>query len=365
MDENLASPPHTKGPLTTKFGRLCEQAAYVDLLVGAALIIFGAAAYYSFMPIGWTLSLNGTNISPGFADSLYFSVVTFTTLGYGDYIPVGCGKFIAVFVVLCGLLLSALLIGKIASERHQAMLLLMFTSDAQRRLDAFTTELQGLRLEIKVAATNHDILGVRKSTKLLTGLLEAIFNYLIFNANQARLLEFGNASALKSLYTELYQVQLTCVSVHKQRFNDVIVSNRTFAISLRLSSMMETLRRIHQSRSSHISYCCLFARMIRKALRYKAGTIFQMQNFPTYAIDKMHQDIAKKISDEAEKIKKWATSHETARTLQQLYDLVPAGKPTTWPKDLHKRLARQLKVSNNLAKRCIDSLINTGKLPKP
>ena len=36
------------------------------------------------------------------ANSLYFSVVTFTTLGYGDITPVGYSRIIAAFEAFCG-----------------------------------------------------------------------------------------------------------------------------------------------------------------------------------------------------------------------------------------------------------------------
>jgi len=50
----------------------------------------------------------------GLADGLYFSVVTFTTLGYGDIAPVGFGKILAILEVCTGYGMGGLLIAIMA-----------------------------------------------------------------------------------------------------------------------------------------------------------------------------------------------------------------------------------------------------------
>lgn len=48
-----------------------------------------------------------------FLEYLYFSIVTFATVGYGDIIPVGAGKMIAVTEVFCGILFTGTVTGLI------------------------------------------------------------------------------------------------------------------------------------------------------------------------------------------------------------------------------------------------------------
>jgi Ion channel/Pentapeptide repeats (8 copies) len=69
--------------------------------VGGIIIAFGAL--YAFIP--------GLTSKPGMLNGLYFSVVTFTTLGYGDIIPAsGWGQVLAIVEVCTGYLMGGLLV---------------------------------------------------------------------------------------------------------------------------------------------------------------------------------------------------------------------------------------------------------------
>lgn len=68
--------------------RLFDRVVYP---VGLFLIlIFGGAAVFSYLE-GWT-----------YLDSLYFSAVTATTVGYGDFVPITApGKVFTIFFAFC------------------------------------------------------------------------------------------------------------------------------------------------------------------------------------------------------------------------------------------------------------------------
>ncbi len=49
-------------------------------------------------------------LSPGFNESLYFSVITFTTVGYGDLVPVGMAKIVSMLEAFSGVFIMPLFI---------------------------------------------------------------------------------------------------------------------------------------------------------------------------------------------------------------------------------------------------------------
>ncbi|MFO3660204.1 potassium channel family protein, partial [Pseudomonas amygdali] len=136
------SEPHDKGVLTTRIGRKIESVSFEDLLAVAFLALtISTEFFYIFTPLGYGLNTNQPWSISLALNSLYFSLVTFTTLGYGDISPVGVGRVVAVILVMCGLIIMTLTIGKVASERQQSLLLLLHTSDCQRRITGFIDDL--------------------------------------------------------------------------------------------------------------------------------------------------------------------------------------------------------------------------------
>ncbi|WP_284450839.1 potassium channel family protein [Methylophaga thalassica] len=86
------------------------------VLLSAFVLIFGCAALYFFTDI----NNNNHCGTISFWDSLYYSVVTFSTLGYGDFSPcTGLGKLIASCQSLSGLLLTSLFLVTFVRRFHR------------------------------------------------------------------------------------------------------------------------------------------------------------------------------------------------------------------------------------------------------
>ncbi len=69
--------------------------------------------------------IHGQGIEPGtpdFVDCLYFSVVTITSLGYGDLHPLGASRILAAMEVLSGLVFIGVFVSRIVSFKHDQMI---------------------------------------------------------------------------------------------------------------------------------------------------------------------------------------------------------------------------------------------------
>lgn len=149
MDILKSEPPHPKMFLTTGLGRFVDKISYFVVIIFSFMVLIFSSAYFYFASRENGIELKSVSDVPELIDAIYFSIVTFTSLGYGDVTPQGYGKLVAGAVVLCGLISVALLIGKVASERQFSISLLLYTSDCQRRLAGFCDDLDKITENLK------------------------------------------------------------------------------------------------------------------------------------------------------------------------------------------------------------------------
>ena len=105
----------------------------------AMIFVFGVL-YWLLTPFNHGIK-EGSGIPPDFSilDGLYFSVVTISSLGYGDLRPVGLSRALASLEVIIGLSLIGIMIAALTSRRISHLVSRLFVSDARRRLKEFTT----------------------------------------------------------------------------------------------------------------------------------------------------------------------------------------------------------------------------------
>jgi voltage-gated potassium channel Kch len=80
-----------------------------------ALIIIFAAIYYFFQP-QIKLPMGESNMS--IWDSVYYSTVTFTTLGYGDFVPIGQLRLVAAIEAVLGGVSLGFLVGGFSNFKY-------------------------------------------------------------------------------------------------------------------------------------------------------------------------------------------------------------------------------------------------------
>jgi hypothetical protein len=89
--------------LTTGYGEKWRNVVMTAL----AIVLIYAVAYYA---VGAISPTGDSGYSPDFRECLYFSIVTFTTLGYGDYAPITQYQLLAVSEAFIGAFSIALFV---------------------------------------------------------------------------------------------------------------------------------------------------------------------------------------------------------------------------------------------------------------
>lgn len=96
-----------------QFGKFLYFVLYVFLLIAYFALIYKL--------FGIVDTSNNESVKPSALNALYFSVVTWTTLGYGDYRPIDQLKPFVMAEALMGYIFMALLVGKVLhmAQRRQ------------------------------------------------------------------------------------------------------------------------------------------------------------------------------------------------------------------------------------------------------
>lgn len=227
-----------KPKINTTFGGIVDKTSYLQILLYIASTLFGfAIIYFIFDPF----KHNNINDRISFLDSIYFSVVTFATLGYGDIIPEGVGKVLAILEVLTGLFLVAIFVGKISSERQSTKLTLIYSSLHHQRILQFITDIAAKQNELKDCYDLHDNKLLFEKSKECYDLISVIRKYLIFQSLEGEL-AFGNSSTLRRLYISLFPLEQLCaiiIRTYGVSENVITYNKRTVASIGEIGSQMQ------------------------------------------------------------------------------------------------------------------------------
>lgn len=214
------------------------------------------------------------------------------------------------------------------------MLVLLHTSDNQRRLRAFSGEVRQATDILNIACLANDAESLRKGTREMAALLQAIFNYVVFQLNQAKLVDFGNESTLKSLINELSGAQKAYVSAFKCVAADEVTCNRSLKMVERIAS---------------------FEKLLLKFRRKVEGNLVKGR-VSTHSL-------SGPMSDQKNALLVWAHKNQSNWLLAQVSSRLSSGPRVNWPRHEHKRIAAELGVSKALVQSCIGRLIAQGKVP--
>ena len=119
------------------------------ILFFAVAVIFFGITYRLLTPIGHGIGQNFTPLSDvTFLEGIYFSIITVSSLGYGDMHPMGFSKALICMEVLMGLAVIGIMIAKVTSRRLSYHVERLFTFDAQKRLEDIAAKFDTSRVAL-------------------------------------------------------------------------------------------------------------------------------------------------------------------------------------------------------------------------
>lgn len=337
--------PHEKPFMPGKVGRLVDRVSYRDWMLLTGVVFAGAVTSLVCAPEHNGLQTSSGNSISEFLPVLYFCVVTFTTLGYGDLVPVGVGRLVASVLTVYGVMSLAFLIGKVASERSQATLFLLHTSDRERRVKAFADELKLARDQVLAAADTAEL---RRTTRQLDSLMEAISNYIVFHVHHLKMGHLGNAPTLARLISELAKTVSASTAIVRSEIADAVAVKRSWNLASRIEGLIGFLTAAGLQTEEDVT-----ATVVRVVGR-RQRTFVELGPGQRTMLVRLLQDLRG--------FRELYSARPHAAWLEDVL-LQCDGKPLSrLPKHFHKSIANNLSISRKLAQRCLDRLVSDGRL---
>ncbi len=122
-----------------------------------ATVLFGIA-YAELTPMGHGIGQDFKPLSEvTYWVGIYFSVVTISSLGYGNMHPMGVSMALTSMEVLIGLGMIGIMIAKITSQRLSYHVSRLFSSDAQKRLEDVAEKYEKILGDLKIITPGFDV----------------------------------------------------------------------------------------------------------------------------------------------------------------------------------------------------------------
>ena len=215
--------------ITSWFDRLTFL--HIFMIWICAIIIFGFQYYLLHTTKSYLYSTANKLPIQSLFETLYFSFITATTTGFGDIVPYGNFRLIAILEVVAGLLLLAIVTSKLVSIKQNAILSEVYDISFNEKINRLRSSLLVFRQRMSTLISKIEVDTIRKreinDLYLQFGHLEDVLQELI--PLMSPRLE-GFAKVMDPISTELVFVSvlnsfervselLTALNKHRQSWN--------------------------------------------------------------------------------------------------------------------------------------------------
>ena len=180
--------------LVEKISTLCYIVVFVT-----AVICFGVL-YYLLTQYGHGIGRDDTALDNSTVfTGIYFSIVTISSLGYGDMHPMGISKILACIEVLFGLVMIGVMIAKVTSQRLLYLVERLSSSDAQIRLENFAEEFNKLQRDFAKIVTKSETAHFEEVVHVFQEQCTGFSDYFSNEANQKEYFRIVPASTIEQV----------------------------------------------------------------------------------------------------------------------------------------------------------------------
>lgn len=307
-------------------------------LIHLIAIFFGLVLFFSVVFFGLDQCCDngirdGSGLLPkDFWTYLYFSVVTISSLGYGDFHPIGFGRLAASFEVVFGLILIAAVVAKIVSEQQSTLMRLLYSSDQERRVKQFRLDLEENANLLDQAASNHEHVELRRIAKRSVSLLTGLRSYLLYQMNQGMLLEVGGETNIRALLQRVRKLseKSAWIAIHVPERDTATVTN---------------LERV-------VQHCIYTVDHVKE----------RTSDVRSLTICKLVRDSQTWYQDQRERLRKGGDTI-LGRDYKELSEYLLNEIRIEWPngprpRNIHRRIAKRLGITHGLSAKAVKAVEN-------
>lgn len=193
----------------------------------------------------------------GYMESVYFSFVTSTSLGYGDIHPLGLSRFFSIVEVIVSLIIFGVLISKLLTIKQEKILDELYEVSFQERITRVTSGLYNFRAEIDriLSRLNGKKLTKNETEETLQNIeanLHLLSSYLI---DIDKILSRKQSQQMKK--PSNFRPDLILDNVHSSmaKIEDLISTLKSKRINWKRKSVLENMEVIFEKTHNICSEC--------------------------------------------------------------------------------------------------------------
>jgi|GEM_PF-5083277 len=228
----------------------------------------------------------------------------------------------------------SLIIAKIGSERSSQLTKLIYTSDNEKRTIKYEEDIYQLGNEIRFAMNNYNPLGLEKSFIACRNIIEGLHSYTVFQIKVGMFSGVNKGSVRRLLHSIIYTTNIIRTALLQPQFdNDIILKGE---------ALLNSIKR----------YAGIISELYgdKKSEKIVVGLVGIIDGYTRIKI---------KSSNNKNILNGYRKAEIGFEFEQKVLSMLP---PRPWQKGLHKKLAEELNVSNNLITKTITKLIDDKKI---